>query len=76
MQISLACKLSVYNFNFDLRIKQALFEKDLPFFMQKVELIMEISVNEKFLEEKKNQKLEKNQKSDCLSECSPGKESC
>ena len=30
----------------------------------------------KFLEEKKNQKLEKNQKSDCLSECSPGKESC
>lgn len=53
MQISLACKLSVYNFNFDMRIKQALFEKDLPFFMQKVELIMEISVNEKNFSKKR-----------------------
>ena len=54
MQVSLACKLSVYNFNFDMRIKQALFEKDLPFFMKKVELIMEILVNEKnFLKKRK-----------------------
>lgn len=53
MQISLVCKLSVYNFNFDLRIKQALFEKDLPFFMQKVELIMEILVNEKNFSKKR-----------------------
>ena len=59
MQISLACKLSVYNFNFDMRIKQALFEKDLPFFMQKVELIMEISVNEKISQRKEKSKVRK-----------------
>ena len=59
MQISPACKLSVYNFNFDLRIKQALFEKDLPFFMQKVELIMEISVNEKISRRKEKSKVRK-----------------
>lgn len=59
MQISLACKLSVYNFNFDMRIKQALFEKDLPFFMQKVELIMEISVNEKISWRKEKSKVRK-----------------
>ena len=59
MQISLACKLSVYNFNFDLRIKQVLFEKDLPFFMQKVELIMEISVNEKISRRKEKSKVRK-----------------
>ena len=59
MQVSLACKLSVYNFNFDMRIKQALFEKDLPFFMQKVELIMEISVNEKISRRKEKSKVRK-----------------
>lgn len=59
MQISLACKLSVYNFNFDMRIKQALFEKDLPFFMQKVELIVEISVNEKISRRKEKSKVRK-----------------
>lgn len=59
MQISLVCKLSVYNFNFDMRIKQALFEKDLPFFMQKVELIMEISVNEKISRRKEKSKVRK-----------------
>ena len=59
MQISLACKLSVYNFNFDMRIKQAPFEKDLPFFMQKVELIMEIWVNEKISRRKEKSKVRK-----------------